>query len=259
MFFQSFDMAPSDFFKIEYRRNFNYPQHLHVCYELIILLDGEMKVNIDNTEYILKKHDSVLIFPNQIHLLESTNSKHVLFLFSSKFVQAYTTKKQGTIPKNNKFSLSQNIVKMLTSLNENSSIFEIKGALYTICGIFDREKTYKSAYMDKDNLLVKIFKFVEENFKGDCSLSNLSKTIGYEYTYLSRHFKHFTGISYNQYVNISRLNYASYLLHNTSISILECSIECGYNSLRSFNRTFKSFYGMTPREYKKKGFLVHGS
>lgn len=257
MFYQAFGEQSTNYFKREEGNNFSFPQHLHICYELIILLEGEMLVTIDKTPYTLKKNDAVLVFPNQIHSLESAASKHILFLFSPKLVQAYTLEKQGLIPENNIMHFNENIMNCIFSLNENSSKFEIKGALYTICGHFDNVSSYKPAYTDKNNLLSKIFTFVEENFNKDCSLNKLSQITGYEYTYLSRLFKRFTGLSYIQYVNMTRLNHAGYLLHNTDISILEISIECGYSSLRSFNRNFKDHYGTTPQKYKKSSHYAH--
>lgn len=250
MFYQPFDTKPSDFFQKEHRNNFTYPQHLHICYELIVLLDGKMTVTIDNIPYSLKKNEAVLVFPNQIHSLDSTKSEHILFLFSTRLVQAYFEKNNGLIPTNNKFKIDENIFSFLNSLDENSSKFEKKRILYTVCANFDNARNYKPIYADKYNLLYKIFTFVEKNFTEDCSLSDLSKSLGYEYTYLSRYFKKFTGISYDNFVKISRLNHAGYLLHNTKLSILECSTECGFNSLRSFNRNFKDFYNMTPLQYR---------
>ena len=252
MFYQEYGTNSSDYFKKETGIDFSFPQHLHPCLEVIILLDGEMRVNVDNSSYLLHKNDAVFIFPNQLHSLESSNSRHMLFLFSTNIVKAYSTKNQGLIPINSMFTLDDYMVNALNNLNENSSKFEIKGALYTICGIFDRKTSYQSAYDDKNNLLVKIFRFVEQNYSRDCSLEHLSKDTGYEYTYLSRIFKRFTGIPYNEYVNMLRINYAGYLLHNTGLSMLECAMECGYNSLRTFNRNFKAAYGMTPNEYRKK-------
>lgn len=251
MFYQHFESKSEDYFKREEGENFNFPQHLHQCYELIVLTDGEMVVNIDNTSYTLKKYDAVLVFPNQIHSLSSENSRHILFLFSQKHVQAYTKEHQGYAPQNSLFHLNENLVDDIFTLNESLSKFEIKGCLYKICGYFHRTASYKSSYTDENNLLTAIFKFVETNFNKDCSLNQLSKATGHEYTYLSRCFKQFTGISYVQYIHMMRLNYAGYLLHNTDSSILECSLECGYNSLRSFNRNFKAYYGITPQDYKK--------
>ena len=66
------------------------------------------------------------------------------------------TKNQGLIPKNNQLNLDDYLVNSLNNLNQNSSKFEIKGALYTICGIFERKNSYKTAYDDKNNLLIRM-------------------------------------------------------------------------------------------------------
>ena len=257
MFYQTFESVSGDYFKKEEGSDFSFPQHLHMCYELIAITDGEMDVTVGNNKYTLKKHDAVLIFPNQLHSLSSENSRHILFLFSPKYVQAYTKEQQGFLPENNMFHLNEHLINDILILNETSSIYEIKGSLYKLCGYFHKTATSTASFIDKNNLLTTIFSFVENNFTKDCSLEQLAKTTGNEYTYLSRAFKQFTGISYIQYVNMMRLNYAGYLLHNTDSSILECSIECGYNSLRSFNRNFKNYHGITPQEYRKSSLFSH--
>ena len=105
--------------------------------------------------------------------------------------------------------------------------------------------------LGKEELLMKIFSFVENNYRAECTLYNASRAIGYDNAYISRYFKRMTGISYNSYVNLNRLSYASYLLKNTSLSILECSIDSGFKSLRSFNRNFKEHFKKTPQEYRE--------
>lgn len=53
------------------------------------------------------------------------------------------------------------------------------------------------------------------------------------------------------YVNQYRINNACYILNNSNCSILQCALDSGYTSLRSFNRNFKSIIGITPNEYRK--------
>lgn len=97
----------------------------------------------------------------------------------------------------------------------------------------------------------KIFAFVEESFASDCSLKKLAEKIEYDYAYLSRIFRKIVGISYNAYVNHYRLSHACYLMENTDFSIIQCAMESGYESIRSFNRNFKAYLGMTPTEYRE--------
>ncbi len=249
MFYQLLHLGSSDYFKKEYGENLNFPAHLHQCFELITVKKGEMEICIDRKNYLLKAGECILIFPNQVHSINSSASEDVLYIFSPKLVQAYYIKKAGLVPKNNVFRLDRYLIDRLELLEEDKSKIELKGILYTVCSDFDKSAEYEISYSASD-LLPKIFTFVTENYGGDCSLENLSRFLGYDYAYISRFFKKITGISYNSYVNIYRLNHAAYLLKNSDMSVLECSIECGYKSLRSFNRNFKEFYSSTPNEYR---------
>ncbi len=251
MFYQYNHLGSPDYLKIEKNENFSFPPHLHQCFEIIIILSGQMKITVDNKSFVLEKNEALLIFPNQIHELESTNSKHVLCIFSPRLVQAYITKVTDKVPKNNKFCPDRYLINALENLSPSSSSADKKGVLYSLCGQFDKQTEYTSKKADHDKLLYKIFAFVEENFDKDCSLLCLSKKLGYDYSYLSRHFKKIVGISFNSYVTHYRLSHSCYLMENTEQSILQCAYSSGFDSLRNFNRCFKEAFGTTPTQYRK--------
>ena len=210
-----------------------------------------MKVQVDDKSYLLNKGDAVLIFPEQIHSIQSTTSAHTLFIFSPRIIQSFTQEKSGYLPIKNSFSPTLEIFNSLVSLSENKSKFEIKGALYTTCAIFDNQTEYRPITADKQDVLVKILSFTEQNFTHDCSVLSFSNKMGYNPDYVSRLFKKKMGISYTQYVNARRLNNAVYLLLNTDNSCLNCALESGFDSLRTFNRNFKQFFHTTPKEYQQ--------
>ena len=143
------------------------------------------------------------------------------------------------------------LVRALERLESGSSSTEKKGVLYSLCGQFDRQAAYVEKKTDHEKLLYKIFAFVEENFGNDCSLLSLSKKLGYDYSYLSRHFKKIVGISFNAYVTHYRLSHACYLMENTEQTVLQCAYNSGFSSLRNFNRCFKKQLSITPSQYLK--------
>ena len=83
------------------------------------------------------------------------------------------------------------------------------------------------------------------------TLDEVSKELEYSSVYLSRFFHQNTGMPYHEYAQMVKMNHACYLLKNTRWSILDISIQCGYSSLSSFNRSFKRIIGMNPTEYRK--------
>jgi len=64
--------------------------------------------------------------------------------------------------------------------------------------------------------------------------------------------KNEVSMSFNTYVNLYRIRKACYILTNTNCRTIQCALECGYTSLRSFNRNFKLLTTLTPSEYRLK-------
>ncbi len=253
MFYELQHSLAADYFRIEKDRNFSYPAHMHHCYELLCLLEGSMTAIVDGREYSLKPGGALMIFSNQVHSMKTADSsRHVLCLFSPKLISAYSSKTTSTVPKDNYFEPEEFYVKKLDSLDGSEDVLEIKGLLYSFCASFDKNASYKSNESASDVLLYRIFKFIEESYGKNCSLSDLSRHTGYEYTYLSRYFKQMVGISFNDYVNEYRISKACYLLQNGNMTVLEISNECGFNSLRTLNRNFKEQIGISPAEYRRQ-------
>ena len=260
MFYQSQHSFDANSVKFESNVDFKFPAHLHNDFEFITVTDGEMVVTVEKTEYQLKTGDCLLIFPNQVHELDTPNHSTLVWcVFSPKLVQAYSTFVTDKVPASNKFELDEYYVRKITDRKERLSHIEAKGLLYTICGEFDKQAEYMPKGARGDELLTKIFGFVEANYSKKCSLAELSEYTSYHYVYLSKYFKTCTGISFTDYVNRYRVNEACYLLRNNlKQTILKTAFECGFDSLRTFNRNFKKVMGVTPSEYQNS-FCVANS
>jgi AraC-like DNA-binding protein len=252
MFYEHEHFGTADYFKREDGKNFTFPLHLHNSFEFITVISGEMTVTVDDKIYELKSGESVFIFPNQIHSLNSRESTHMLCIFSPELIKAYYQKVSNKIPEDNKIKLNGFLQSEWESISNNSSVIEKKGLLYSLCAQFDKNAVYIERKKYCDNILQDIFEFVEQNYTKECSLTNLSAGTGYSYSYLSRCFKKITGISFNSYVNECRIRNACYLLDNTDYTVLQCALESGYESLRSFNRNFFALTDMTPSDYRQK-------
>ena len=220
-----------------------------------------MVITIEKTAYSLKAGENILIFPNQVHEIATPkHSSHFLCIFSPKLVQAYSTFSMDKLPVSNLFKLDEYYVRKIIQRNEEFSLIEAKGLLYSICGEFDKNAEYKPKGESKDELLAKIFGFVEANYNKKCSLAELSEYTSYHYVYLSKYFKTCTGISFTDYVNRYRINEACYLLRkNHKQTILSAAFDCGFDSLRTFNRNFRKVMGTTPSEYQSNFSAVNSA
>lgn len=255
MFYELKHPLDADYFKIETEENMSFPQHIHHCFEVMVLLAGEMRVQIDNAEYTLRPGQGVLVFPNQIHSLKTLRgSRHVLCIFSPKLVNTFYNEKKGQLPECNEFTPEPFYAAQLQRLTHKDSLSRIKGVLYSLCSDFDAGAAYRSAGDGgkQDQLLNKIFAYIDLHYREECTLRQLAGEIAYDYAYLSKFFKRTVGMSYNEYLNQYRISEGCRLLRTTTRSVLEISMECGYRTLRSFNRNFKDQMGCTPASYRKQ-------
>lgn len=236
--------------------NLSFYEHMHNSFELFVVTDGELKVTVNDIEYLLQKGEGALIFPNQRHSFSSEKSKHQYWIFSQSLIETFSNQVLYKMPKSNKFAISQSVFKLLCNTKPTDSVFKKKGAVYCLIAEFDKN----AEYIDKNRLslhfLDKALEFIEENYSTDCSLSKASAKLGYSYTYISKYFQKSFGIAYNSFLNQFRISKACYLLKNTELSILECSMECGYKSVYSFMRNFKAICKVTPSEYREKRLML---
>ena len=68
--------------------------------------------------------------------------------------------------------------------------------------------------------------------------------------YATNYLNKVLGISFVDFINQHRINYASYLLKNIGDSITDITYKCGYSSIRSFNRNFLKLTNATPKNYR---------
>lgn len=254
MFYELYHPISDDYYVLKEDADFSFSAHLHYCYELVIVTDGRMDVRVDEKDYHLGAGDALMIFPNQVHsMMTDRHSNDLICIFSPGLINAYTTKVAGRIPSDNLFRPSAFYIEKMLGHTKKADKLHIKGLLYSIAAEFDEHAKYTEAgKFGTDMLANSIFRFIEENYTENCSLSALSQKTGYDYAYLSAYFKKTVGLSYNEYVNRYRISKACYLLTNSDRTVLDISSECGFNSLRSMNRNFRKQTGMTPAEYRRQ-------
>ncbi len=251
VFYESKNSQHPDLVRTESGTDFHFPPHLHGSFELITVTEGEMLVTVDKIQYTLHPGEVLLIFPNQVHALATPeHSRHFLCIFSSRIVQAYSKIFLSKMPVSNLFRPEPFYLEKLCALQNGESFLSIKGLLYSLCAAFDSTAVYRKQTAGAEDLLIRLFHFVEQNYQKDCTLTALSREISHHPAYLSRYFKQCTGITFTQYVQEYRVNEACSILHETDRSVLQTAYDCGFDSLRSFNRNFQKITGLSPSVYR---------
>lgn len=102
-----------------------------------------------------------------------------------------------------------------------------------------------------DKLINIIKKYIDEHFK-DVTLENLTPLVHMNPDYISKFFKQRTGQNFSDYLIEVRMKKAAQLLDDIRYKTYEVSDMVGYTNSFNFTRTFKSYYGITPRDYRNK-------
>lgn len=101
----------------------------------------------------------------------------------------------------------------------------------------------------KQNPIPKVLSYIDEHI-ADCSLEEASRTVYLSPKYLSVLFKENQGISFSDYVQNKKMKRACQLLKDPAIRQYQVASLIGYENPKNFSRAFKSYYGITPQEYR---------
>ena len=112
--------------------------------------------------------------------------------------------------------------------------------------IHDRKKTQSGTVVSKAR------EYIQENFRKEISLDDVSREVNVSPYYFSKLFKEESGENFIEYLTRLRIDEARTLLESRDMSIKEIGIQVGYSDPNYFSRIFKKQTGMTPREYREQ-------
>ena len=234
--------------------------HFHRCYELIYLLDGEMRYTCGKDTLLAKKDDCVFVqkYYSHSYAAQEEYNKYV-FVFPPSFYDDFEkTMANGTLPAylgDKQFNrlLLPIIEKLANDLRDASKLIK-KGYVNVIMG--ELLSHYPLIPVEKNNnidLLVKILDYIDENYAQPLSLDSISAVFGYNKYYFSKLFNRYIGENISNYINLVRLQQMmKKAKRSANANITELAYGCGFDSLSTFYRYFKKVYGVSPTEAIKK-------
>ena len=102
-----------------------------------------------------------------------------------------------------------------------------------------------------DSAVSKAKKYIDENYRKDLSLDEVSKIVNISPYYFSKLFKEETGENFIEYVTAARIRGAKEMLKKPDVSIKEVCAMSGYSDPNYFSRIFKKYEGVTPSEFRE--------
>lgn len=100
--------------------------------------------------------------------------------------------------------------------------------------------------------VLKAQKYVQTHLGEKISLTEVAAHLHLNSSYFSRMYKKETGEGFVEYVTRVKMEKALQLLDHSGNSVEQIAYELGFESKSYFLKTFKRFYGISPRSYKNQ-------
>lgn len=225
--------------------------HFHKNFELIYAISNNVTTVINGNAINLNQGEFLLVSPYTVHSLDISESSRIwVGVFAEDYILSFA-KKHGNF-QYSKFSCSKKVESFL----KDFLIFEgtpekyvAKSCLYMLCN----ECLKNAKPLDSDtppDFKGRCISYISENLSNEISLFTISAEFGYEYHYFSALFHKCFEMNLKAFINLFRINLACELLLDKTQSISCIAGECGFSSIRNFNRVFKKLNGKTPNEYR---------
>jgi len=118
--------------------------------------------------------------------------------------------------------------------------------------IRNKESEHVQIHPGEISQVERIAMYIAQNYTHPIKIADIGKEIGLHPDYANVIFKKTFGMSLNEYLIQERISHAQRKLVSTDMSIAEILYDCGYNSISSFNATFRKINECTPREFRNK-------
>jgi len=142
---------------------------------------------------------------------------------------------------------------LLEMLNLSIEKYELIEAISILEQIIDAAINDSDGYFSNDcikKIVKSVKEYINENYFEDLSLTSLAKQFSVDRSYLSKAFKHETGENLMPYIAKTRVEKAKKLIMEGSATLTDISSLVGYDDYAYFNRVFRKFTGVSPREFK---------
>ena len=113
-------------------------------------------------------------------------------------------------------------------------------------------KLENSKEKEASSIIDRAKEYINENFRRDISLDDVSREVDISPYYFSKLFKQETGKNFIEYLTEIRLKNARELLQDSRLSIKEICAQSGYSDPNYFSRIFKKYEGVTPSEFRER-------
>lgn len=238
-----------------YSRNDHCSPHFHHCIEVVYVLEGELHVTMDGQGFSLGPDTLAINSSYTIHSYTTPVSSYAIICIIPISVVPYIRQllsRQAfavyTCPADEAGTLKAIMQLMIDYSGDNP--LAMKGLCYTLLGLLiDSVGLTEARNNNRTEFIRDMLDFLWQHHTEPLSVGQAAKQFGYSRSRFSHIFRTCLGCTFSEYMNALRCRHAAQLLRETDMPIAEVAMAVGFESLRTFYRSFKKQYEMTPNGY----------
>lgn len=251
----------------------DYEMHFHSAVEVIIPLQGEVLVYAEEQEYHVQAGE-VIIIPtgctHGLHMGEGGERELLLFepngAFTLKEFSAFrqmmakpiylvaehpcTERVRAVFFEIIQMHRSGSVLRNLHNYAHLMEIYAILGEDYLNSAATPAEVNALNRQLSGEDPFNRALDYLGKNYMDEVTLDSLAAYAGFSRYTLSRMFRQHTGETFTQYLSRRRVDMATELLAGTRMPVTQVALQCGFNSIATFNRVFRDIKGCTPTQYR---------
>lgn len=249
--------------------------HYHSDIELIRVINGTLKLSLNNQTYIAKNGEIFFVNSDVLHSAIPNDCVYQCIVFNPTFFLNLPQKDCITLLEdlNNHnttvntifstdtpeiFSQLTKLFETLSNLSVSGAKLEITGILYNIFALILKNNYYTQTISQvhsegekKREKLKKVLSYIRSNYDAPLSLEDMATVAGMSEKYFCAFFKKATNKTPVEYLISYRIECSARQLLHTDQSITDIAYSCGFNDLSYFIKTFKSQKGTTPSAFRR--------
>ena len=251
-----FENKPVGRIQKEYKTNMGFYRHLHSSIELCFVLEGQVVCEVGKNRVTAHSGDALMIFPYQIHEYPrelNENGRFILLTIPLEVYKSYRSEiahflpLTPLIPQFAKHNEINSLLEIIVAAEDSGIPYQMcKGFTIGILGAALQNAELNPRTNKQDDLLAKVLEYCNDHYKEKLTLSQLANQFYVNQSGLSRLFNHGLGLSFNDFINLLRVEEAIHLLTTTSLTVSQIAFEVGFSNVRTMNRAFIKHQGVAP-------------
>jgi AraC family transcriptional regulator len=241
---------------VEYPHNLRQPRHAHKFASFSFVMSGNYVEKFSPHSFSRKSSTVVFHPPEESHAVNFETNVHILSVeFDFKRLAAIRQHSAildapGSLQNENISYLGRKIYRELQEPDAFSAL-AIEGLILEILAEAARRKTESADEKQFPRWLAQTRDFLHASFTDSFVVEDIARIAGVHPVHLSRVFRRKFGCTIGEYVRRLRVEFAVRQISATEKPLSEIALAAGFSDKSHLNKTFKSFFGLTPAEHRK--------